>query len=81
VGQRSADRPAVTNLGIGDRRGGLGQQAEVLAGHCGVRGQRSDVHRPVALHVGESVDTAQVHEQRRRSETELHQRDQRVPAG
>ena len=83
VGERAADRAAVSHLLVGDRRGGAGDEAELAALlKVRVAGHRPDPKRAVvALDAAQAGHPAQVDQQRRRREAQLHQRDERVPAG
>ena len=83
MGQRAADRAPVAHLRVGDRAGRTGEDPKLgrVLELC-VRGQRPDPPVAVlALDPVQAGDLAQVDEQRRRRQPQLHQRDQRVPAG
>src|ERR1700694_6037781 len=87
MGSRTTDRPPVANLGIADLARGAGQQGQLLLEQVGeldvvVAGQRPDRDVPVVLaNVVKVADPADVDQERRRREPELHQRDQAVTAG
>ena len=83
VDQRAADGPAVAHLLVGDERRRLADRAQLgLALQVGVTRHRADPPLAVlALRAAQARDLAQVHEQRRRRQAQLHQRQQRVPAG
>ena len=82
VGERAAQRPAVAHLLVGDRRRDHRGQAQVAGRHLVMRRHRADAGGPVvALDAGQLADPAQVHQQRRRRQPQLHQRQQRVAAG
>ena len=81
--QRPADRAAIADLRIRDRPGHPGDDPQIWGVlERGVRGQRPDPPGAVlALDPVQPGDLAQVHEQRRRRQAELHQRQQRMSAG
>src|SRR5207302_9732452 len=84
---RSRDRAAVANDGVGDLRGGVGhdviargQQARALGGL--VADQRTDAQGAVTLlEKVQVLDLVDVDQVRRTGETKLEQRDQALAAG
>ena len=83
VGERAADRPAVAHLLVGDRRRGRRGQPEVARSPtwwCVVIAPIRTVPLSRSMPV-QPGDPAQVDQQRRRRQPQLHQRQQRVAAG
>ena len=82
VGDRAADGPHVADLLVGDRRRRGGDEPEVAGRDVVVAGHRTELDRvAVGRNATQLLDPAQVDQQGRRGEPQLHQRDQRVPAG
>jgi hypothetical protein len=86
VGDRAADRPAVTDLRVADLAGRPRDEGAALGEHrvrgeVGVARQRAD-RDPVSVvaHVAELLEPADVDEQRRTREAQAQEGDQRVAA-
>ncbi len=81
------DRAPVPDLGVADLPGGVGEQRQVAAeqagrGQVGVSAQRA--HRDmtaVVADVAEVTEPADVDQGLRHGQAQLHQREQRMPAG
>ena len=87
VGERAADRASMTDLRVADLPGRVGDDRTVLP-EGGCRGdvlvprQRADRDRvPFLPDVRQIADTADVDQERRPGDAELHRRDERVPTG
>ena len=87
VGDVAADRAAVADLGVADVAGGLGEHRAVRGENVGSRdlgvgGQRADPDRAARLGDAlEFIETADVDDDGRLRESQLHHRDQAVAAG
>ena len=87
VHQRAADRAAVADLRVADLAGGVGEQRQLAAEQAGVRhvvmgGEGPDRDVAVLLpDVGELAEPADVDQHLGHGQPELHEREQRVPAG
>ena len=87
MGDRAADRAAVTDLRIADMAGGMGQQRRVLVQQIGgldvaVAGEGADRDVVAAVtDVRQVGDAADVDQHRRLGQAQLHQRQQAVAAG
>ena len=87
VGQRAADRAAVPDLRVADLAGGVREQRQLAGQHVGggdvvVAGERADREvAAVVADVAELAEPADVDQGLRHRQPQLHQREQRVPAG
>jgi hypothetical protein len=87
LAERTADRPAVANDGVGDHLLRLAKQRKVLGQQLGVEeidvpGERPDPDLAVLLaDVGELVEVVDVDQVLGLCEPQLHHRQQAVPAG
>ena len=82
VSHRAADGAAVADLLVGDQRRGVRHDAHLFGVlEHRVRRQRADPPAAVvAVEAAQLADAADVDQQRRRREAQLHQREQRVAA-
>ncbi len=87
VGDRSADGAAVAHLRVAHLAGGVSQERRLRGEQrahleVAVPGEAADGHVVTAVpDVGQLLQPADVDEHGRGGEAELHQRDERVPAG
>ncbi len=87
VGQRPPDRAPVAHLGVADEAGHVGQDRHLGGEQCAplqitVAGQRADRHVVAAVSdVGQVRQAADVDEDGRRGQAELHQRQQGMASG
>ena len=80
--QRAADRAAVAHLLVGDQDAARATTPARACPEVGVPGHRADPPAAVlALDAVQAGHPPQVDQQRRRRQPQLHQRQQRVPAG
>ena len=83
MGQRTADRAAVSHLLVGDQPGRPREHAELRrSGDGRVGSERADAGVAVVLlHAMEPGHAAQVDQEGRSRQPQLHQRQQRMAAG